>query len=204
MPRKLTPLTHPANLFNADEQVFIVGDGKSAKTLTEAQVGKLRARKVIAINDSVRVFPAAVAMVTVDAGWWQRHSGVKFSGLRVVAVERWDCGQRGAWYPPAEALVYGRASGGLSQVADKLCGGFSGHAAIDFAFHAGARRIVLVGFDGYANVPDVAGGPAFSRYESQLEELGRDAEGAGLEIVNASAASSLTCFKTIALDEALT
>jgi hypothetical protein len=96
----------------------------------------------------------------------------------------------------------------------------SGSAAISIAVHAGAKRIILVGFDmkldegnhqhwhdlyGRFNQPPrkKTGGMPFSRHLQGFPEIARDAKRMGVEILNACPDSAIESFKKVAVKELL-
>jgi len=98
--------------------------------------------------------------------------------------------------------------------------GNSGAAAISIAAHAGARRIILLGFDMKLNETkdqhwhDVYGrGKArdekkimkmpFHRHLRAFPEIAKDAKRMGIEILNASPDSKIECFRKVSVKELL-
>lgn len=104
---------------------------------------------------------------------------------------------------------------GLSSHADGICHGHnSGYQAINLAVMLGARRIILLGYDMKpaddgrihwheehpvktpANVFTQSMLPAYKTIVEPLQER-------GIEVINTSLSSALTCFKKMPLEEAL-
>ncbi len=91
----------------------------------------------------------------------------------------------------------------------------SGAAAVNLAFHLGASRVVLVGFDMapdgnhkkkrhhfHSDYPDM--GPKFNpygRFRKCFDRIQVDAEKLGLEIINANLDSAIECFPKVPLEE---
>lgn len=90
----------------------------------------------------------------------------------------------------------------------------SGASAISLAHFMGAQRIILLGFDQQwtGNKPRWHGRhpaqlqnqkPGFHRWANWFVQAAIDADALGVEIINCSRATSLTCFRRMELDEAL-
>lgn len=90
----------------------------------------------------------------------------------------------------------------------------SGAAAISVAAHAGAKRIILLGFDMSL---DKQGGshwhsvyrqgkkviPPFQKHLKGFPEIAKDATRMGIEILNASPNSAIKCFRKVTVKEIL-
>lgn len=89
-------------------------------------------------------------------------------------------------------------------------GANSGYQAINLAYHAGARRIVLLGFDmqrtgdrshwfgdhpGRLNVPS-----PYEAFRRNFGPLAADLAAEGVEVINASRETALECFRRAALE----
>lgn len=105
---------------------------------------------------------------------------------------------------------------GLSQRADTICWNFnSGCAAIDFAAHAGARRILLLGFDmtyvdnkshwhaGFPTYQKPTAPASFRRFLRAIPGISQDANRRGIEILNVSPESAIEHFPKVSLKEVL-
>lgn len=88
----------------------------------------------------------------------------------------------------------------------------SGAAAINLAVLAGAKRILLLGFDmrlqegrtHWHNVYSMkTPNPSFKRFLERYPEIAKDAKKAGVEILNISPDSALDCFPKLSLKEVL-
>jgi len=90
--------------------------------------------------------------------------------------------------------------------------GCSGSSAINFAYHLGARRVVLLGFDmrrvdGKTNWHNDHPSPdknPYARFLQHYPRIAKDAEGLGLEIVNCTPGSAIDQFPIMTLEEYLT
>lgn len=125
----------------AGETVVIVAGGPSVPI---SLIPRLRGQaRFIAINDSFRLAPWADVLYFCDAGWYRRNQysiDEQFTGRYVVTIAEDDL-------PGVKRL---RCSGALGLDPDPQClrhGNNSGYQAIHLAYHFGASKIVLVGYD---------------------------------------------------------
>jgi hypothetical protein len=189
-------------------------------SLTPEVAQACRGRTVLAVNDAYQLFPFAAALYACDAAWWIKHRGCpEFSG------EKWTCSE------VADPRILRRGNKVLlaGQYGLKLVAGANGHRfsagpelihygansgfqAVNLALLFGARRIVLVGFDMRA----IGGRRHFfgdhppglvnsSNYDRFIKAFDVAAVGLpdGVEILNATPGSALSCFPRIDLDQAL-
>jgi hypothetical protein len=192
-------------------------DQAQADTIEAARAAG--AVRCIVVNECFRLIPKADALYAADAAWyslriadvratfrgelWTQHEGqLRVDGGKreqwIDVAGRWGIkiirSEPGAGMHPADNCVYR--------------GGNSGHQAIGLATLFGATRIVLCGFDlqgghwhGQHPLPLSNGNPA--SWREKFEPLARDLAAAGIDCVNASAATALTCFPRAKLAEAL-
>lgn len=190
-----------------DSTIVCLGTGPS---LTVEDVNAVRGHsRVIAVNDAYRLAPWADVLYACDAKWWRWHKGVpSFQGLK-YALEHRDIHWLGV------QLLKKTGREGLERDPSGLRTGHnSGYQAINLAVHLGARRIVLLGYDmGHGpNKPThffgdhphairtVSDYQTFARHFALLVEPLR---AAGVEIVNCSRRTALTCFPRQSLEQAL-
>lgn len=173
---------------------------------------------MIAVNDAYRLFPFAPMLYSCDERWWDYHAGCRgFGG------ERWSsqgdktrndkraCAQRHGLN-----LIRGCDGDGFSLDPSLIhYGDNSGFQAVNMAGHAlGWRgRVVLVGFDMrmidgkrhfFGEHPEglrrtTAG---YKRWPKHFEAAAKVLP-AGIEIVNCTPGSALTCFRSMSLADAL-
>lgn len=170
--------------------------------------------RVIAVNDAHRLLPEADILYACDARWWDFHKGVQaFEGERwtQTAAGGSDCAKR--W---GLELVEGRPGNIPSLSGGAIThGGNSGFQAVNLAALQGARRIILLGFDMgcapdgrrhfFGNHEDARLNvlPAFRLFVKAFTVAAPVYREAGVEILNASRRSALTCFPKISLEPAL-
>lgn len=163
-----------------DDAVILATGPSMSQTLADS----LRGRNAIAIADAYRIAPWAYAMVAQDIAWWRHHkdaikfTGRKFSTNKIAGVERFDSCQ-----------AVGQAFG---------TGSNSGLIACVIAQWLGAKRIELYGFDMHSDHffgkhPEPLKNTTFQRFATMRQDFARWNHD-GIEVVNMTPNSSLTCF----------
>ncbi len=181
----------------------------SGPSLTQAQVDYCQGRaRVLAINDNFRLAPWADCLYACDLKWWDwnHDDALEFES------EKWTQDKKAA---DKYGLFYIESSSKLGLSVDKSvihqgCNG--GYQAINLAYHFGAERIVLIGYDmkigkdGRSHWFGDHKDSVRSNYGSWLPLYGSIASHAkeiGLDIVNCTMDSALTCFRKADLREIL-
>jgi hypothetical protein len=191
----------------AGETVYLIGGGPSLAGFNwKGLIGK----RTIAINKSILTYPQADALYWTDSrvyGWYKSEID-NFNGLKYTIRNHHTYSQ------DVKILKKGTAFG-LEESNDTLAhGNNSGYAAINLAYHLGAKRIILLGYDmrndgskghyhdGYP-VPVTGDNiyrdqfmPGFGILSSILKEK-------KIEVYNASMTSALTVWPKITFDQAL-
>lgn len=188
------PLWSPPRIWEG-RTVFILGGGPS---LTMSPLHLLKNERVIAVNDAfLRQEAAPDVAYFGDCKWWDwnKTEFKKFSGLKITTCQRLYHIKIIKTFKRGKPLGIETTRG---YIAWNNCSGLS---AINIAYHFGAKKIVLVGFDmGPMNkddkevfhwhnrhkAPPVAGAYN-SRYLPTIPAIMSDAKNLGIEIVNASA-----------------
>lgn len=188
--------------------IVCLGTGPS---LTAADVDYCRDRaRVIAIKDAVRLAPWADVLYSCgsDRGrWYQRNADLAraFPGRKYTL-------DPAAIHVGAEIL---RVAGftGLCASPDGLCTGKnSGYQAINLSVHLGASRIVLLGYDMEADAKDRdhffgqhwhGARVPFLAFRELFATLLEPLRARGVQVINASRQTALTCFDRMSLVEAL-
>jgi len=177
--------------------------------------------KTIVINDAYRIAGWADLLYACDAPWWDRFAqdhlwevdgkqwagALNFKGHRVTQ-------DAGAAYRWGLIHVEGKKGEGISLDPTYIhTGNNSGLQALNLAALLGARRIVLLGYDmgrtgGRAHwFGDHPAGlqkrTPFDRCIPAFEEAAPMLAVAGVEVVNASRETALTCFPRQPIKEAL-
>ncbi len=163
----------------------------------------------LAINDAYRLIPEAALLYACDYRWWGWHHAHLggFQGIKVTTDRR-----AGREFTDLK-WVEGRHQPGLSPDPAWIhYGQNSGYQALNLAFHLGATRIVLLGYDlqraasgethWFGNHPD----PHVSAYAAWIPNfrpLARDLKARGVEVINCSPETALDAFPRQSLTEAL-
>jgi len=184
------------------ETVVCVATGPS---LDKRDLAYIRGRcPVIAINDSHRLAPWADVLYGCGGQWWDWHHGVvEFEGARWTQDER-------AAHTYGLNYIKGEAGHELSKHPDIIHHGHnSGFQAINLAYHFGARRIVLTGFDmkfsdtnqshWFGDHPD----GKRSNYDLMMPSFESLAKQNLIEIINCTRDTALTMFPRCAITEAV-
>lgn len=123
-------------------------------SITQAQVDQCKRFRTIAVNDAYRLAPWADVLYFADARWQGWHKDIPefqhFPGERIT-IEQAD-GVEALLKDPAYYVLRNRSrmpdAPHLSVEPTHLCtGSNSGYQAINLAYLAGAKRILLLGFD---------------------------------------------------------
>lgn len=178
-----------------DSTIVILANGPS---LTQADVDQCRGHKVIAIKNAIEKAPWADVLYACDRKWWAAHPETQnFIGLK-YGLER----VRGR-----EDVVTLQNTGkdGLERDPGGLRTGCnSGFQAVNLAVHLGARLIVLLGFDMHADAkgrhhwhgwhPYGQTIPPYALFLSHFPSLVKPLKALGIDVVNCTPGSALTCF----------
>jgi hypothetical protein len=155
--------------------------------------------------------PWADVLYACDASWWI-HYFAEAAGVMGPA-EMWTCAARARDQFHLN-YIFGSPMKGLSKRTDQIHTGYnSGYQAIGLAYLWGAKRIRLLGFDmmrsggkthWHGDHPKQLGnGGRFHDWCKQMAPLAADAKEAGVEIINCSRKTALTCFPRLSIQEAL-
>lgn len=190
------------------EIVFCVASGPS---LTQEDVDSIRGKaRVITVNTSFLRAPWADIHYSNDHDWWQEYeqqirttcSGERWTGHPMVGE------QLGLYTIP-----YDKRGRGLQEDPTKInWGGNSGYAALQLAYKTNPRLIGLLGYDmkgqlgssshWHGDHPEkVRKDFNFAMWIPHFEEVAKDFESKGIEVINFTRDSDLTCFKKLTLEE---
>lgn len=156
--------------------------------------------KVVAINDTRRAAPWAGVLYACDCKWWHMAAGATdFAG------ERWTLTARHNW---GHVERFGLQSfdgidrPGLSRKVGTIhTGGNSGYQAIGAAVQAGARRVVLLGYDmrlgddgrrhHHDTEPHPGAFPAFRSWIRNFATMRADLDALGVDVANCTPGSAI-------------
>lgn len=192
-----------------DATVFIVGGGSSLRGF---DYSRLDGHKVIGINQACVYLPKLTAIYWADEDWAARN----YDTLMDHTCKLRFCGKH---HPPDVALhteqkLFGNATAlkitgilGFDDNINRVRGNNSGSHVINLCVNAGAKRIVLLGFD---MVPKHWHDDYVLSYTDEVYEgfmLSINSMAAALigkvDVINCSMNSAITAFPKISIDEIL-
>ncbi len=165
--------------------------------------------RVIAVKDAIGLAPWADALYACGADrsqWWQRHG----PGLGGYGGLRYTLDPEAA--PWAGVLKATGIEGLETDPSGLRTGQQSGYQAINLAFHLGAKKIVLLGYDMQpaADGTDHFFGdhphgvkPPWTDLRPFYDSLVAPLQALGIAVVNATRRTALECFPRATLAEAL-
>jgi hypothetical protein len=159
-------------------------------SMSQAVADAVRGRcRVIAVSDAYKLAPWADALVSSDRAWW-RHHKPEFAGRKLSGV-------------PVDCV----GIDGIERVEGTVSGSNSGLIALKVAVSMGATRVLLLGYDmGGAHFFGDHPAPLKNTTPSRFEVFKRqfaDYRPKGVEIINCTPGSALTCYPTMELEAAL-
>lgn len=196
----------------------LVASGPSLDLEQVHRIGRARvsgAAKVVAVNDAMYPCHFADLGYACDRRWWLHHGGMRtFAGMRVrmIATDK----DREPHSDLEGILTVGfSGTDGFDERGGYLrSGGHSGYQALHLAIHAGAARIILVGYD--CGAPLVGQGHFFGEHPKEIRSTPnrsqwakryaalRDVAAArGIHVVNATPSSAIDVFERRALRDVL-
>lgn len=196
------------------ETCYVLGCGPSLRGF-DARVLRGRGR-VITVNDSFRLAPWADVLYACDLRWWQtRRAAVEavWQGRRMVTLENHALENQ----IPGVLRLRNSGEDGLETDTGALrTGKNSGYQAIGLAYHFGASRIVLLGFDmrlgrhGELHWNERSDGQTPQGFAQTLglmlpkfETLRDPLAIAGVQVVNATPGSALRVWPMVRLGDVL-
>lgn len=207
-----------------DKTCVILAGGPSLRGQDLLPIRRHPEAKVIAINDSWRLWPRADVFYFADETWWQDQMDRNLLSMD-RAVHFRDLAHKGFWvkggegfetHPQVRQLRFSGQVGFDPDPAFLRSGSNSGYQAIHLACHFGVRRIILLGYDmtcagerthwhdeprlaaaGFRSVLRHEFLPLFEHLVSPLLER-------GIEVINATPDSALALWPHLSLGDALT
>lgn len=177
--------------------VALLGGGPS---LTLQQIDHVRGRcRIIAINRAYRLVPDGDWLHAADKSWWEEHpDALAFQGIKTTCEAGVD-----------PRVVFIRPSGiwgfedDPSRVKTGLC---SGYQATQFAVRSGAKRVLLLGYDGHGgNWHEGYSRPTvpYERCAVEYRKLTPHLAERGVEMFNCSPGSIYDAFPIVDLADIL-
>ena len=160
----------PADLFSG-QTVAILGAGPD---MTEELAETAKGCKTIAVNRAVKFAPWADMFVALDPHhpFWEEADNLGFSGMRVIGVDHDDYD---ALYPGMMYESVKMPDGASIEIRNNAL------AAIRIAFRAGAKKIILLGFDP-ERYEEVHAHTGFRGLKEGLEQITAEMRAAGVEV----------------------
>ena len=211
----------------------LIGTGPS---LTAMQCAQARVKhtdgrlKSVAINDAYLWAPWADVHYAADAKWHKWHTeGIDKPLLGMTAAQVRDAwagfaGQKCSIYHGGDDIAdnvhllrnqtYPRLSYGLSDDPARLVTGWhSGFQALNLAILAGAKTILLMGFDGkpskegrthfFGEHPSPTNPAIFEHMRRSFSAVENDLKARGVRVINCSPGSVIDSFEKMTIEQAL-
>ena len=178
--------------------------GKSKPVVYSPYLEQIHSSHVIAVNVAYKIGNWIDIMFFGDVSTWHEDSEniVQFKGLRVTCAKELDDDSRLKWLQRDP-----RKRHGISTNPEMVSwNNNSGAATINLAVHMGAKRIILLGFDmkldeeknqhwhKFYSTKEKDITSTFRKHLSGFQEIKRDADLLGVEIINANPTSAITQF----------
>lgn len=198
----------------------LIGGGPS---LTREQVAQVelvreqrRALRVIAVNDAYRLAPFADICYFADSEWWGWHKDRP--DFQAFAGQKCSISDSGGNIKDPAVHILRNANGrghsfGLSLDPKQIVtGSNSGYQALNIAVLAGAKTILLLGFDAreptgkthwFGDHPKREPIAAYAEYRKAFSAGERAILAAGVKVVNCSPGSAIDSFPKMDLEDAL-
>lgn len=185
------------------QTVAILASGPS---LTPEQVRRVVAAglPVIAVNDCYKLAPEAAMVYAADTVWWRvNHGALNHSGIKATCNSSVE-------FKSVQCLRQTGVDGFDPDPRNIRTGGNGGYQAIHIAIQAGAKRVLLLGFD----MTNKRGEHWFGKHKRPLRNTDentyaiwrdrfRGLIGKGADIINCTPDSALACFPKMELEAAL-
>lgn len=184
----------------AGETCVILATGPS---LTQEDVDYVRGKaRVLAVNDAYKLAPWASALYSTDARWWSWNKGApEFTGPKWSMDHSAWANYRSAY--PDVMKLRNTGSQGLERDPKGLKNGRnSGYAALNLAYHYGATRMILLGYNlqprhgkshFFGDHPNKQQSP-YAMFRRVFQSIVKPLEKSGIEVINCTTESALTCF----------
>jgi hypothetical protein len=162
---------------------------------------------VLVINNNFKMVPTATVLYACDGAWWRRyfHETAHFSG------EKWSQDEAAASEFGLNHIPGENKQGLCTEPGRIHFGSNGGFQAINLAYHLGAKRIALLGYDmQYTNGQSHWHGDHenglnnprnIKHWLPMMNRLARDCERVGMEVVNCSRSTALECFERSTIED---
>jgi hypothetical protein len=178
---------------------FILASGQS---MTQEQADAVRGLgTVITINRTYELAPWCDILYGCDAKFWQYYPDALDCPARKVSIEYRD---------PRVQLWAERKEPGLGLAPGVLHSGQnSGYQAINLAYHLGATRIILLGYDMHGDhwhpqhKPPLSCIQKFDDWIPRFDQLARDLKKQNVSVLNCTPGTKLKAFRRKTLNQFL-
>jgi len=189
----------------------VIGICASGPSLTADDVRALRAKvgQLIVINTTFKLAPNADHLYACDFKWWQHYHKEATQTCASAALWSYEI-KTTQKFPNVKCVQGSTTAQGLNRAPFRVnAGGNSGHQALNLAYHLGATRVILLGYDMQGNTHWHGDHPQglnnqhgnYPDYRRKMEPLARDLESEGVEVLNATRNTALTCFERVRLED---
>jgi hypothetical protein len=189
------------------ETIYIVGGGPSLQTFNW---DLLKTKKVIAINKAFKYITTADVIYWTDSrlyNWYKNE-------IDSLACLKYTISQGAPYDDKVNLLKKGQRHGLEKDPSVLAHGDNSGYAAINLAYHLGASKIVLLGYDmGYNNnkthfhdgypIKPTRKEIYNTRFSISFPHIADPLKAEGVKVYNTSQRSPLNCFPKISIEQSL-
>ena len=194
----------------------LIGGGPSLTPQQVELVSARRALRVIAVNDAYRLAPFADICYFADSEWWGWHKDRP--DFQAFAGQKCSISDSGGNIKDPAVHILRNANGrghsfGLSLDPKQIVtGSNSGYQALNIAVLAGAKTILLLGFDAreptgkthwFGDHPKREPIAAYAEYRKAFSAGESAILAAGVKVVNCSPGSAIDSFPKMDLEDAL-
>jgi hypothetical protein len=170
------------------------------------------------VNDAYRIAPWADVCYFADSEWWHWHKDkpefVAFAGEKCSIQNTGANVEDGAVHLLRNKNFPSHGTGLSTDPEYLVTGGNSGWQAINVAVLAGARTVILLGYDArepvawqkthwFGEHPKVAPVAVFAEYRKSMRAGAAAVKAAGVRVVNCSPGSAIEAFERMDLAQAL-
>lgn len=186
------------------EVIQDVYSGKAKPSAYSPYLEQIHKSHVIAVNVAYKIGSWIDVVFFGDSSTWHEDKAelVKFKGLRVTCANELTNDNRLKWLARDP-----RKKHGISTNPEMVAwNSNSGGACINFAVHLGVKRIILLGFDmkldegqnqhwhKFYKTSEKQLASTFRRHLTGFQEMKRDLDKLGIEVINANPDSAITVF----------
>ncbi len=196
----------------------LIGGGPSLTVEQVHHVGVAREHgrfRVIAVNDAYRVAPFAEVCYFADSEWWGWHKDrpefQAFAGQKCSISD-----SQAKITDPQVHILRNAGPRGISRDPSAICNGRnSGYQALNIAILAGAKTVILLGFDAreptatskshwFGDHPKIEPVSVYADFRNAFSQAEAAIAAAGVRVINCSPGSAIDSFEKMELEQVLT